>query len=48
MGIVRIHHPILTADEKEKRMKKIKEATIVFFQEVEREKKSASKQLKAI
>lgn len=42
---VRIHHPDLTAEEREKRVEKIKEALVCFYKEVEKEKKGNGKRI---
>lgn len=35
-GIIRVHHPTLTQEEREYRMEQLKQATIKFHKEVER------------
>lgn len=42
-GIVRVHHPDLTPEEREYRMEEIKKATILFFKNIEREKQARKK-----
>lgn len=38
-GIIRIHHPNLTKEEREAQMEKIKQATIKFYREVKKNEK---------
>ena len=40
LAIVRVHHPKLTKEEYEKRIKEIKVALIQFYKDVNKEKKS--------
>lgn len=42
-GVIRIHHPNLTKEEKESRMEQIKLATVKFYKEVQDDKKRKEK-----
>ena len=43
-GIVKVHHPTLTEEERESRMAQIKKATIQYFKEVEDEREKRNLQ----
>ena len=42
-AVVRVHRPALTAEERAKRMERIKEAVIKFHKEVKRNEKKSEK-----
>lgn len=43
-GIIRIHHPTLTQEERDIRMEQIKQATIKFHREIQDEKENRNLQ----
>ncbi len=45
MAIVRVHHPKLTKEERERREQKIREALVEFYRTVEKEKRKCASKL---
>ena len=43
-GVIRVHHPTLTEEERDIRMEQIKQATIQFHKEIQDERKDRNHQ----